>query len=342
MDKATTDNVNSSKKIVQFFFGSYDGKIYSIQVDIGSKRVLSKFAFKVSENSIKVLCLNEEYIFASGMDEIIHIYDMSKKEDKGMIVTYAGSISNIQIVKNFLFAGGDEKLIPIWRMSDFNLVHNLKGHKGAITDFLIHQSGKFAVSASKDHSVVIWNLLTGVKITKYRFKNSMICHKLLFLKKEKFVVLVFDNEFWIFDLFKKSDNYEDWILKKVKVDTKICEAFVTKSKVCILHADGKLKIYGDIFNNENFSKVSLEKPKILAENELDYRVKFINITEKKEMKIKLLNVVFTNGEIYIYDLNKIIKQSTSSVESEEEKIVQKYYSFDLKTSDRITCLNSKI
>jgi hypothetical protein len=31
-------------------------------------------------------------------------------------------------------------------------------------------------------------------------------------------VLLFDSEFWIFDLFKNSEDYEEWILKKVKVE----------------------------------------------------------------------------------------------------------------------------
>jgi len=344
MDKTNIENSKSSNKIIQYFFGSYDGKIYFVQVDISpnSRKVISKFGFKVSENSLRVLCLKDEYVFASGMDEIIHIYDMSKKEDKGMIVTYAGSISNIQIVKNFLFAGGEEKTIPIWRMSDFNLVHNLKGHKGGITDFLIHKSAKFGVSASKDSSVIIWNLVNGVKITKYSFKNSMICNQLLFVNKQKYVVFVFDSEFWLFDLFKNSENYEDWVLKKIKVDKKIFQGFVVKNKICILHNNGELKVYGDIFENEKYSTLFLEKPKNTNENELDFRVKFINLTENKDLKIKLLNVVYTNGEIYLYDLNKIIKRSNSSNFENEESVISKYFSFDLKTNDRITCMNSKI
>lgn len=344
MNKSNSTDSKLEQKIVNYYFGSYDGKIYSVPVDVSpkSKKVLSKFAFKVSDNSLRVLCLKDEYIFASGMDEIIHIYDMSKKEDKGMIVTYAGSISKIQIVKNFLFAGGEEKTIPIWRMSDFNLVHNLKGHKGAITDFIIHKSGKFGVSASRDHKVIIWNLIHGIKITKYKFKNNIVCNKLLFIKKQKYVVFLFDNQFWIFDLFKKSENYEDWVLKKVNVDNKICDGFVVKNQLFILHNNGQIKVYDNIFEKDNYIKMILEKPKNLSENELDYRVKFINLTENKEMKIKLLNVVYTNGEIYIYDLNKIVKQSRLSTDNEQETLINKYMSFELKTSDRITCLNSRI
>ena len=54
MNKTNSSETKSNDKIVNYYFGSYDGKIYSVPVDISpkSKRVLSKFAFKVSDNSV--------------------------------------------------------------------------------------------------------------------------------------------------------------------------------------------------------------------------------------------------------------------------------------------------
>lgn len=330
------DETKTSLPVMKMFMGSYDGKVYSLDIDLKSKKTIGSFAFKVSEHSLKVIVNKDSHIFASGIDEIIHIFDMEKRQDKGMVVTYAGSIDNIQITKKFLFASGSENNISIWRMSDFNLVHSLKGHKAPVTHFIIHKSAKFGISASKDSTLIIWNLVTGTKIIKYMFKDNLVCNKILFMNKQTLAVLLFDSEFWIFDLFKKSENYEDWIVKKVKVSGRIVDAFSYKTGLYILDNNGEMKIFADVLNSEEFAELLLEKPEKKSEEDLDIRVKIVNTALSK--KIKLLNIIYSNHEIYVFDFNKIIKKSIST----EKQTIKKYMQVEFKTSDRITCLNTVI
>jgi WD40 repeat protein len=320
-------------KIIKFFLGSYEGKIYAVDIDLKEKIMKNTFAFKVSENSLRVLYTKDQYIFASGVDEIVHIYDMAKREDKGMFVTYSGTINTLQIVKGFFFAAGDEPTISIWRMSDFNLIHTLKGHKKGITHFAVHKTGKFCVSTAKDSNLIIWDLITGIKIIKYSLKNLM-CHKILFLKSQKHVAIIFDLEVWIFDLLKNSENKEEWVKNKIKVDKKIFDAFVVKENLVLIHNDGEVKVYQDATNSEKYKKFLLDIPVRTDSQDLDIRIKLVNMTS--DTKRKLLNCIFTNSEIYIYDLNKLIKR-----EEKDEK-VKKFMRFNLKTSDRITCINTQI
>lgn len=328
-----------SPPVMNFYLGSYEGRLIAVDIDLKSKKVSSNQAFKVSENSLKVITKKDSHIFASGIDEIIHIFDMNKKEDKGMVVTYSGSICNLKIVKNFLFASGDEQTISIWRMSDFNLVHNLKGHKSAVTAFEIHRSARFGISTARDSSLIVWNLVTGIKILKYNFKNNLVCNKIILVKDESLAVLIFEGEYWIFDFFKNSENYEDLILKKVKVKNKIFEAFVFKSSLFLIHSNGTYTVYNDFLEKDEIKEYNLEKPDKENEEDLDIRVKLVNTTQGK--KFKLLNIVYSNNNIFIYDLNKIYKVSTESSESNQE-VIKKYMIIDLKTSDRITCINSNI
>ena len=111
--------------------------------------MVSSFALKTSENSLKVILNKDNHVFVSGVDEIVHIFDMDKREDKGSVVTYNGSVTNLQIVKNFLFASGDETTISIWRMADFNLIHSLKGHKNSILNFIIHWYQNYKIQFQK-------------------------------------------------------------------------------------------------------------------------------------------------------------------------------------------------
>lgn len=67
------------------------------------------------------------------------------------------------------------------------------------------------------------------------------------------------------------------------------------------------------------------------------RVKLINFTSSK--KFKLLNIVYSNNEIYIYDINKAVKLMNND---NGEDTLKKYRSISLKTNERITCIDSQI
>jgi protein MAK11 len=55
-----------------------------------------------------------------------------------------------------------DKTISIWRVSDWQCIHILGGHKEPICDISIHPSGKLALSVSKDNTLKLWNLIHGM------------------------------------------------------------------------------------------------------------------------------------------------------------------------------------
>jgi WD40 repeat protein len=324
------------KQNLNLFLGSYEGKVFCVEMDLREKN-LNTFSFKASDNSIKAISTSENFIFVSGVDEIIHIYDYKKKKELGTVVSYSGTITNIRIFKSFMFACGDDPTVSIWRMSDFSRVHSLKGHKKAITHFIVHKSGRFAISASRDNSVIIWNLLTGRALVKYRTKE-MTCNKILFIKGQKLLILVFDNELWVFDLFKDTKEYDQYVIKKVNVDNKIFDAFVVKSDVIVFHADGTARVYFNILDDDCTEKpFTLAKPIKDDSDDLDVRVKLIDIALGE--KFSLLNVVYSNNEIFIYDLNKIVKRLSKTGEGGDAAA---FRTVNLKTSERITNISSQI
>jgi len=360
---AESDNKISQQpknKKLSIYLGSYEGNLYSVDLDLKTKE-LEMFKFKVSENSIKVITHQSQYIFASGIDEMIHIYDMNKKEEKGLFVTYAGSISNIFIVKDFLLASGDDCNIPIWRLSDFGLLHSLKGHKKSVVSLAVHKTGKFCISSAKDNTLIVWNLMNGLKIIKYNLKN-LICNKIIFLNDEQHALIVFDNEFWIFNYLKNSELHQEWIEKKIKSDFKILDVISVADKLVLFSNLGEMAIYENALEAENDKVVLkvLDKPEKVDKEDLEIRIKALNYV--KEKKLGLLNVIYSNNEVYVYDLNKILnldnarktyktkKDNENTDEKEEDKeevnankvVVKKFKSINLKTGDRLTCLDGQI
>lgn len=365
-NKQNSDKPEQSKELC-LYLGSYEGNVFSIKLNLKTKD-LEMFKFKVSENSIKVITHQSQFIFASGIDEMIHIYDMKKKEEKGLFVTYSGSISNIFIVKNFLLACGDDPEIPIWRLSDFSLLHTLKGHKKSVMALAVHKSGKFCISSSKDNTLIVWNLMNGLKIIKYNLKN-LISNKIIFLNDDKHAAIIFDFEVWIFNYMKNSESHEDWIEKKIKNNFKIFDAFVIDKKMLLVSNLGELAIYENFVPEEGVQEKKeeengnnkspnqeiklvykkLDKPEKSDKEELDIRIKTVNYCKAK--KLGLLTVIYSTNEVYVYDLNKILNletaekasvENTNSELSSNMQVIKKFKSINLKTADRLTCIDTQI
>ena len=283
------------------------------------------------------------------------MYNIHKKLSEGDLVTYSGSVNDIKIHDNYLIVAGENNTIPIWRMSDFNNIIELKGHKKAINSIDIHSSGGFLVSGGRDNCVIIFDLLTGRKIEKFEF--DYICNKVELFDKDKFLMVVFDLHIFILDLMKSGNQSgNDNVIQKLNFTKKIINAYIVKNKMVIVFTDGEIKTYelnikeDENNNNKNDQKkededekeeneennkeekeevedknivkinselkIVLEKPNKKNENDLDIRVRFVSIS--KIDKIKIITVSYSNNEVYFYDLNKIVKFEEIGTNKEEK------------------------
>jgi WD40 repeat protein len=307
------------------------------------------------------------------------MFDVTKKVSEGDLMTYSGSINDIKINKNYLIVAGENNTIPIWRMSDFNNIIELKGHKKAINSIDIHSSGGILVSASRDKCVIIFDLLAGRKIEKIEF--DYICNKVELFDKDKYLMVMFDLHVFILDLMKNS-NGNDNIIQKLNFNKKILNAFVVKNKLLILFTDGEIITYklnikdeeninetkeneeeiniekdnyeegGDIININSEIKFNLEKPDKKNENDLDIKARFVSIS--KIDKIRIITISYSNNEVYFYDLNKIIKydeignkkddKNEIKEEKEEKNInyIKKYGKIEYNIPEKITALDSEL
>jgi len=378
--KSTPKKTNEqSQTIFSIYLGTYEGKIIVNNINIKTKENISNFSFTSSQNAIRTIYHKSGSLFVSGTDEIIHMFDVTKKISEGDLMTYSGSINDIKINKNYLIVAGENNTIPIWRMSDFNNIIELKGHKKAINSIDIHSSGGILVSASRDKCVIIFDLLTGRKIEKIEF--DYICNKVELFDKDKYLMVMFDLHVFILDLMKNS-NGNDNIIQKLNFNKKILNAFVVKNKLLILFTDGEIYTYklnikdeeninetkeneeeiniekdtyeegGDIININSELKFNLEKPDKKNENDLDIKARFVSIS--KIDKIRIITISYSNNEVYFYDLNKIIKydeignKKDDKNEIKEEKdekninYIKKYGKIEYNIPEKITALDSEL
>ena len=379
--KSTPKKTNEqSQTIFSIYLGTYEGKIIVNNINIKTKENISNFSFTSSQNAIRTIYHKSGSLFVSGTDEIIHMFDVTKKVSEGDLMTYSGSINDIKINKNYLIVAGENNTIPIWRMSDFNNIIELKGHKKAINSIDIHSSGGILVSASRDKCVIIFDLLTGRKIEKIEF--DYICNKVELFDKDKYLMVMFDLHVFILDLMKNS-NGNDNIIQKLNFNKKILNAFVVKNKLLILFTDGEIITYelnikdeeennneikenkeeinigkdsyeegGDIININSELKFNLEKPDKKNENDLDIKARFVSIS--KIDKIRIITISYSNNEVYFYDLNKIIKyeeiEKTKSdkneIKEEKDEIsvnhIKKYGKIEYDIPEKITALDSEL
>ena len=368
-----------TETVFSIYLGTYEGKIIVNNINIKTKENISNFSFTSSQNAIRTIYHKSGSLFVSGTDEVIHMFDVKRKVSEGDLMTYSGSINDIKINNNYLIVAGENNTIPIWRMSDFNNIIELKGHKKAINSIDIHSSGGILVSASRDKCAIIFDLLTGRKIEKFEF--DYICNKVELFDKDKYLMVVFDLHVFILDLMKNS-NGNDNIIQKLNFNKKILNAFVIKNKLMIIFTDGEIITYilnikdeennneknekeeenniekesyedgGNIINNNSELKINLEKPNKKNENDLEIKARFVSIS--KIDKIRILTISFSNNEVYFYDLNKIIKyeeienkkENKKEISEEKEIIknnyIKKYGKIEYNIPEKITALDSEL
>ena len=377
--KKSKEVPNPTKTIFSIYLGTYEGKIIVNNINIKTKENIYNFSFTSSQNAIRTIYHKSGSLFVSGTDEVIHMFDVKRKVSEGDLMTYSGSINDIKINNNYLIVAGQNNTIPIWRMSDFNNIIELKGHKKAINSIDIHSSGGILVSASRDKCAIIFDLLTGRKIEKFEF--DYICNKVELFDKDKYLMVVFDLHVFILDLMKNS-NGNDNIIQKLNFNKKILNAFVIKNKLMIIFTDGEIITYilnikdeennndknekeeenniekdtyeegGDIMNINSEIKFNLEKPDKKNENDLDIKARFVSIS--KIDKIRIITISYSNNEVYFYDLNKIIKydeignkkddKNEIKEEKEEKNInyIKKYGKIEYNIPEKITALDSEL
>lgn len=352
---------SNNSPILNICLGTYSGKIVKFDLLLLKKKttnteLIQCSSFKASESMVRCIFPYKDFIFTGGSDETIRIYNIRKMKEIGSVMSYSGAINQIKIFNDkFLFALCD-KTIEVWKMKNFTHHASLNSHKSQVNSFLIHKSGKLIVSAAKDNYLMIWNLVTSKCKFRYKFTDEII--DLNWLHDQDLLMCVFTHKIIVLDYLKDSDSFSEWNLVTIEIgDTKdyvgrIIKAIVFKTYMIIFKSNNAIKILK--FNTrldkkmEDFSSnvlkhytsqdIFLENPildrtKELSKHDIEQysniRIKYVELIKEK---YNLIIVVFSTGNIFVFDLFKIVKNFGL-----ELKRIKKFKEFK-PIKDRITSL----
>lgn len=121
------------------------------------------FNFESHSQAIRnVACSSTRYIAAGGNDGSISIFDLKIMKNIGSLMQHEDGIEALEFYKDdYLISGSSDKTISLWRVSDWGHMKQLKGHTGCISAIAISPTGKFMLSAGRDGSLRMWDLMHG-------------------------------------------------------------------------------------------------------------------------------------------------------------------------------------
>lgn len=352
-------NKDSSNKL-HLFLGTYNGIIVKVTVELPSVNNLTteklsykSESFKSSETMIKTICEHDNrYIFTSGTDEIIRIYDALENSEKGIIVSYSGTIGKILIFKQYLFAMCDNN-IEIFKLKTFSKVNSLVAHKHCINAFIIHSSGKLLFTVARDNYLMMWNLVKYKCSYRYKFSGLELI-SLNWMHNEKYIIVGFVNKFIILDYLKDSQDFDSWNIYEHKIATsfdnpgKIVDIKVYKEKyIFVFKTNFDVEVIRTNFNEEENKKefdVKYFTTKKVQEDNI--RLKLVEIKCKDDYNF--LVTVNSDNEIRLFNIDSIIsrifnknnsKKDSDNEDKQKEVIVVESLNNINLIVDRFTCLS---
>lgn len=338
----------TSNLTLKIYIGTYSGSIVTIETKL--KDIFSKtkqYSFKSSENQIKTIIPNANYIFTSGTDEIIRIYDTLNHEEKGIVVTYSGTISNIIVFKKFLYAvsGND---IEVFKIKTFTRISTMTGHKNPINAFIVHSSGKLAFSISRDNYLMMWNMIKHKCAFRYKF-NSLEMLSLNFICNEKYIVIGFVNKIIIIDYLKNSEDYKEWvILERSTISSfsnpsKVVDVKIHKNYILIFKSNYEVEII-KVKEDGKISETKQGKLRIKNKEEKELvdtkRLKMCYLVACEEFpENSYIITVSSENLVNIFKTSSLVK----TIYKSEEEITSIDYIKELDLiTDRFTCLSAII
>lgn len=157
--------------------GTYEKFLFGYEVDLEQLPTSSDdshaqgepvFVHPAHMSSIKCVGVSKNGILASGSgDETIHIYDLKKRKETSQFFVESG-VSALTFAGNAMVAGSATGHLSMWRIRDWNLLSDNRGHHKEIIAMSAHPTETMALTVSADGVLCLWNLKDGNNLYKRR------------------------------------------------------------------------------------------------------------------------------------------------------------------------------
>ena len=100
------------------------------------------------------MIVTDDTIVVAGCEPIIRSYDFNSNNSTEFI-GHRGWVYCLLLHKDYLFSGGDDNMIRVWRMEKGEQLEALSAHRNGVTSLVM--CCNMLVTASFDHYVVTWD-----------------------------------------------------------------------------------------------------------------------------------------------------------------------------------------
>ncbi|XP_065177257.1 p21-activated protein kinase-interacting protein 1-like [Sycon ciliatum] len=148
--------------------GTYENSLVGINIVAEDGESLStqlKFTNQCHVGHVLSVAAHSQFIASGGDDETIRLLDIRKGVELGTLIHHEGSLNKLVFHESagtlFLVCASVDGTISIWKCAQWDCLHALTGHKGAVSSLDVHPSGRFLLSVGVDRTLMTWNLMTG-------------------------------------------------------------------------------------------------------------------------------------------------------------------------------------
>jgi protein MAK11 len=87
----------------------------------------TEYAFSATESSINAMAGSNGLRALGGFSEIIKLYDLRMKKERGELMEHTGSITYLEFYQTtYLISGAEDGLVIIWRVKNWAPLHKLR------------------------------------------------------------------------------------------------------------------------------------------------------------------------------------------------------------------------
>ncbi|XP_039247509.2 p21-activated protein kinase-interacting protein 1-like [Styela clava] len=319
--------------MLKIIVGCYEQMLlgYSVTKDKEKDVLKSELLFTDHSHSgcIKTVACGSSYLASGSSDEAIFLFDMTDDKEVGSIQGHEGTVNYLTFPdKKFLMSTSDDGTINVWRVSaKWDKAKCLRGHKGPVTSFAVHPSGKLALSASpKDGTLRTWNMISGrpvyVKNMK-KFSPEIV----KFSPGGEHYLITSKNCLQIYEL--ESANCIAEIEWKKAI---LAAEFISNKLIAVTGEGNEIHIY-QTKNGESVTKIEAHTSRVKGLHRIT-PPKFL-IDSDTDNSIIWLASASSDGHVKIWsvDEQKLTDESTSVLKSPPCVL-------DIDTKARVTCLTS--
>ena len=233
-------------------------------------------SIQVDEKSNKIISASE--------DDTIKIWNLKTGECLKTMTDHKGWVTSILILpNNILISGSCDETIKIWDLNSYKCLNTLINQSRVYSICLI--SDNQIACGSRDGSINIWNFENSIKVKSFKAHDQWIPY-LLSVDKTKFI------------------SCSGEIDKKIKI-------WNSKTFDCIKSLEGHTNKINHLELLSNINLISCSDDSTvklwhIESGELLKSIQFNHWTNcAKVLNNNLLAISFSNGQIQLYDLNKM-------------------------------------